>query len=239
MITVSSNFTDLTNFIQGGVNMNVNGITGTNETSYPYTADTQTDTGQQTATAEEISKDSINSSGVIYEPSDGSAAISSAATISDAKKLQREAIISQMKADSEARTAQLQDIVEQMISKQGSTYASASGDNMWKILSSGDFTVDAATKKQAQEDISEDGYYGVKKTSDRIVDFAQALAGDDTSKLEDMRQAFIKGYNQATKTWGKELPQISQDTYKAVMDKFDALEGKTSDDTTDSTTTQA
>ena len=239
MITVSSNFTDLTNFIQGGVNMNVNGITGTNETSYPYTADTQTDTGQQTTTAEEISKDSINSSGVIYEPSDGSAAISSAATISDAKKLQREAIISQMKADSEARTAQLQDIVEQMISKQGSTYASASGDNMWKILSSGDFTVDAATKKQAQEDISEDGYYGVKKTSDRIVDFAQALAGDDTSKLEDMRQAFIKGYNQATKTWGKELPQISQDTYKAVMDKFDALEGKTSDDTTDSTTTQA
>ena len=219
--------------------MNVNGITGTNETSYPYTADTQTDTGQQTTTAEEISKDSINSSGVIYEPSDGSAAISSAATISDAKKLQREAIISQMKADSEARTAQLQDIVEQMISKQGSTYASASGDNMWKILSSGDFTVDAATKKQAQEDISEDGYYGVKKTSDRIVDFAQALAGDDTSKLEDMRQAFIKGYNQATKTWGKELPQISQDTYKAVMDKFDALEGKTSDDTTDSTTTQA
>ena len=64
--------------------MNVNGITGTNETSYPYTADTQTDTGQQTTTAEEISKDSINSSGVIYEPSDGSAAISSAATISDA-----------------------------------------------------------------------------------------------------------------------------------------------------------
>ena len=58
MITVSSNFTDLTNFIQGGVNMNVNGITGTNETSYPYTADTQTDTGQQTTTAEEISKDS-------------------------------------------------------------------------------------------------------------------------------------------------------------------------------------
>lgn len=219
--------------------MNVNGITGTNETSYPYTADTQTDTGQQTTTAEEISKDSINSSGVIYEPSDSSAAISSAATISDAKKLQREAIISQMKADSEARTAQLQDIVNQMISKQGSAYASASGDNMWKILSSGDFTVDAATKKQAQEDISEDGYYGVKKTSDRIVDFAQALAGDDTSKLEDMRQAFIKGYKQATKTWGKELPQISQDTYKAVMDKFDALEGKTSDDTTDSTTTQA
>ena len=50
-----------------------------------------------------------------------------------------------------------------------------------------------------------------------------------------MRQAFIKGYKQATKTWGRELPQISQDTYKAVMEKFDKLEGKTSDSSSDST----
>lgn len=46
----------------------------------------------------------------------------------------------------------------------------------------GDFTVDAATKAQAQKDISEDGYYGVKQTSERLFDFASALAGDDVER---------------------------------------------------------
>ena len=199
-----------------------------------------------TDSSESSSSSAINSAGAVYEPSTTTTTASSSSssstvvaasdmTLSDAKESQRKAIIAKLKADSESRTEQLRSIVEQMISKQGSTYADASGDNMWKILASGDFTVDAATKKQAQEDVSEDGYYGVKQTSDRIVDFAQALAGDDTDKLEDMRQAFIKGFKQATNTWGKELPQISQDTYKAVMDKFDKLEGKTSDSSSDTT----
>lgn len=227
--------------------MNVNGITGTSETSYTYPplseSGSSSKTTQQTASdsTESSSSSAINSAGAVYEPSTASTSSSSSSTVvaasdmtlSDAKESQRKAIIAKLKADSESRTEQLRSIVEQMISKQGSTYADASGDNMWKILSSGDFTVDAATKKQAQEDVSEDGYYGVKQTSDRIVDFAQALAGDDTDKLEDMRQAFIKGFKQATNTWGKELPQISQDTYKAVMDKFDKLEGKTSDSSSD------
>lgn len=221
--------------------MNVNGITNTNDVSYQYSSGISDDVKQKDVSADQTSssltsaktseasaKDAINSSGVIYEPSYGSAAISQASTISDAKKLQRDAIISQMKSDSDARTQQLQDIVDQMISKQGSSYATASGDDMWKFLASSDYTVDSSTKAQAQQDVSEDGYYGVNKTSDRIIDFAKTLAGDNTDKLEDMRQAFIKGFKQATKTWGRELPQISQDTYKAVMDKFDKLEGKTS-----------
>lgn len=39
----------------------------------------------------------------------------------------------------------------------------------------GDFTVDAATKAQAQKDISEDGYYGVKQTSERLFDLQVPL----------------------------------------------------------------
>ena len=45
--------------------------------------------------------------------------------------------------------------------------------------------------------------------------------------MEEMRSAFLKGFNKAKETWGGELPEISQRTYDAVMEKFDKLTGKT------------
>ena len=92
---------------------------------------------------------------------------------------------------------------------------------MWKALASGNFTADADTIAKAKEDISEDGYWGVKQTSERIFDFAQALAGDDEEKMTKMKEAFEKGFKEATKTWGKKLPDISQNTRDAVLKKFD------------------
>ena len=106
-------------------------------------------------------------------------------------------------------------------SQQGDTYNKANG--IWSILSSGNFTVDAATKAQAEKDISEDGYWGVKQTSERILDFATALTGGDPSQIEKMRAAFKKGYEQAEKTWGGKLPDISRQTYDAVMAGFDKM----------------
>ena len=80
-------------------------------------------------------------------------------------------------------------------------------------------------KAQAQKDIADDGYWGVNQTSDRIIEFAKALVGDDPEKAEQMRAAFEKGFKAATKSWGKELPSISQRTYDAVMSKFDDWAG--------------
>ena len=133
-------------------------------------------------------------------------------------------LIAKLKADSDNRLQQLQSLVtnmfkKQMFSKQGITIGTA--DDMWKVLASGNFTADADTIAKAKEDISEDGYWGVKQTSDRIFDFAQALAGDDEEKMKSMKKAVEKGFKEATKTWGKELPDISKNTYNAVMDKFD------------------
>ena len=78
---------------------------------------------------------------------------------------------------------------------------------------------------QAQADIAEDGYWGVEQTSDRILEFAKALTGGDASKAEEMRAAFEKGFKAATGAWGSKLPDISQKTYQAVMDKFDDWAG--------------
>lgn len=84
--------------------------------------------------------------------------------------------------------------------------------------------VDKETILKAKEDIAEDGYYGVKKTSDRIFSFASSLIGDDLGKLEKMRNAVDKGFDNVREMWGDELPDISKDTYDSVMQKFDDLE---------------
>ena len=135
---------------------------------------------------------------------------------------ERDAIVSQMKADLQTRQQQLQSIVSQMLGQQATAFGIANDDDsIWKFLAKGDFTVDEAAKVQAQQDISEDGYFGVKQTSERLFDFASALAGDDVDKMKKMQEAMHKGFEQATKSWGKELPDISKDTIKAADKLFE------------------
>lgn len=187
--------------------MNVNGISNQTNTYAAYKS-----TEQKAAATETEGKQTEVSA--VYEPSAGTEKTNTVTA-----KQKNEAIISRLKADAEARTRQLQQLVQQMISKQGNAYGQA--NDMWKFLASGNFTVDARTKAQAQADIAEDGYWGVKQTSERIFDFAKALSGGDMDKMKEMQAAFEKGFKQATKTWGKELPQISQDTRSAVNKLFE------------------
>ena len=142
--------------------------------------------------------------------------------VNNGKKPDNSALIAQLKADQEERMQQLTDIVQKMLTGQGKAYSQATGDqSIWRYLASGEYTVDELAKKKAQEDISEDGYWGVKKTSDRILDFAKALSGDDPSKAQQLLDAFDKGYKEATGEWGKDLPDISKQTYDAVHKKFE------------------
>ena len=134
----------------------------------------------------------------------------------------RAALVQQLKQEQANRESQLVDLVHKMMSGQAKSFGVASGDDsIWKFLAKGDFTVDPATKAQAQEDISEDGYWGVKQTSQRLFDFASALAGDDVEKMQKMQAAIEKGYKMAEKTWGGNLPQISQDTLAATNKLFE------------------
>ena len=187
--------------------MNINGISNQTSTYAAYKSTEQ----KAVATETEGKQTEVSA---VYEPS-----AETEKTDTVTAKQKNEAIISRLKADAEARTQQLQQLVQQMISKQGNAYGQA--NDMWKFLASGNFTVDAQTKAQAQADIAEDGYWGVKQTSERIFDFAKALSGGDMDKMKEMQAAFEKGFKQATKTWGKELPQISQDTRSAVNKLFE------------------
>ena len=205
--------------------MGVNGVTEvTNNIATTYTSTIN-------APVEDKKKDNEvkvkSEAAAVYEKSEDSSSKTSQTT---GRETDRTKIIQQLKADDALRQQHLLDIVHKMMGKQAKTYGIANTDNeddsIWKFLAKGDFTVDAATKAQAQADISEDGYWGVNQTSERILDFAKALAGDNPDKLEQMRSAFEKGYKQAEKTWGGELPEISKNTFDAVMKGFDELTGK-------------
>ena len=125
----------------------------------------------------------------------------------------------------------MQNLVSEMLSKQGKAFSTA--DQMWKMLANGDFTVDAKTAQEAKDAISEDGYWGVNQTSQRIFDFAVSLSGGDSEKMDKMLAAFEKGFKQATKSWGKALPDISSQTYDAVHKKFEEYKNQKSQATTE------
>ena len=195
--------------------MSVNGVTST-QAAAAYSYNSTSAAKEKTSAEEAKTTTTAEDTGVIYEHSTAAKTSSTKKTYTPDTNL-----VNKLKADAENRASQLRSLVEQMMGKQANTYGNA--NDIWSFLRSANFTVDPATKAQAQADIAEDGYWGVNQTSDRIIQFANALTGGDPDKIESMREAFKKGYAQAEKTWGGSLPEISQKTYDAVMEKFDKL----------------
>lgn len=148
-----------------------------------------------------------------------SAASTIASKVGKMSESERSNLVAKLQSDQEARQNQLMDMVQKLFSKQADTYGQST--DMWRFLASGKFTVDAETKAQAQADIAEDGYYGVKKTSERMFEFAMALTGGDVDKMKEMQSAVEKGYKQAEKTWGGNLPDISRQTLDATNQLFE------------------
>lgn len=204
--------------------MSVNGVTS-NQASAAYSYASTTAAEKENTTAKTASStQKAEETGAVYEPSKQTKTDTAKKTYKPDMNL-----VNKLKADADARTSQLRSLVEQLMGQQANTYGKA--NNIWQFLKSGNYTVDAATKAQAQADIAEDGYWGVNQTSDRIISFATALTGGDPDKIEEMRAAFQKGYKKAEKTWGGSLPDISQRTYDAVMKKFDDLAAQVNDPT--------
>lgn len=201
------------------MSMEMNGVTScitTGQTGYTTKVD------KNTSNSDAVSKTAdkaYSGESATYEK--GSIEPKATYSINKMSKEERAALVNQLKADAEQRQSQFLDIVRKTISGQAGAFGKANDDSIWRTLASGNFTVDAATKAQAQKDIGEDGYWGVKQTSQRLFDFASALAGDDTEKMKKMQEAMEKGFEQATKSWGGKLPGISQDTLAAANKLFD------------------
>jgi hypothetical protein len=90
-------------------------------------------------------------------------------------------------------------------------------------FTAGETEVDLSTlsQEEAQELVADDGYFGVEKTSDRIFNFAVGIAGGDPSRIDAIREGVQQGFDEALDAFGGWLPDISYDTYDAVMNKLD------------------
>ena len=177
--------------------MSVNGITGSVATAaassqvYTYQPETKAKTdssADEVASTAQVSKnDTSASTGVVYSHSTDVEAAKAARENTKTYK-QDPQLVSKLKADAEERAKQLTDIVNQLLSDQGKTFDIANGKNLKSVFEN--LKVDPATREQAQKDIAEDGYWGVKQTSERIFDFAKALSGGDPdeNKRSDLFQ---------------------------------------------------
>lgn len=197
----------------------VNGVTGQTivDAQYSEVSKAVRDDASQKSSGEAktSSKDAYANEGVVYEKS------SDYKSIASMSKSDRSGIIAQLKADADARTEQMRQLVEKMMYKQAGA-ADPNSKSTWQNLLRKGLITDKEAIANAQADIAEDGYWGANQTSDRILSFAAALSGGDKDKMEKMLSAFEKGFKQATKSWGSKLPDLCQDTYKAVHDKFDS-----------------
>lgn len=188
-------------------------VTGASSVAETYTGYQTTAKTEETAKVEETKK--AEESGATFEKS---AEPEKKATykINKMSAEDRAALVKQLKQDEANRRSQLTSLVQKMFSGQAGVAKLSdlfSPENL-KNVSAEDIA-------KAKDDVSEDGYYGVKQTSQRLFDFASALAGDDVEKMKEMQAAMKKGYEKAEKAWGGKLPGICQDTLAAADKLFD------------------
>lgn len=190
--------------------MNVTSTSSASSTYTGYQASSAAKTEEKATEAK-----AADNTGVVYEKS---ADDSKKGTYSVPKMSaeDRKALVQQLKQDELNRRSQLTSLVQKMFSGQAGVAKLSdlfSPENLKNVS--------AADIAKAKEDVSEDGYWGVKQTSQRLFDFASALAGDDVEKMKEMQAAMEKGFKNATAAWGKDLPDICKDTLDAANKLFD------------------
>ncbi len=75
--------------------------------------------------------------------------------------------------------------------------------------------------EEAQGLISENGHFGVAKTSQRISDFVLKGASEDLDRLKAGREGILRGFKEAEKLWGGKLPDISYETLTQSLKDID------------------
>lgn len=190
--------------------MSISSINGVNGYTAVKTAETE-----KTAKATETTKDQVKDDGVVYEKSNETKKDSANQIYN------KDNVIAKLKADQQSRLDSMNSLVQKLLGKQAEKFDLANGSNLAETFRQVAGKVDQQTIDEAKASVAEDGYWGVNQTSDRLVSMAIALAGGDTDKADTMMAAIEKGYKQATKAWGEDLPQICQDTMEATCQKMD------------------
>lgn len=116
--------------------------------------------------------------------------------------------------ESDRKAQQVMDLIRPLVEQQGLNFAKVvSGEQQLQA--------DPEAIEAARAAIAEGGEFSVEKTSERILSFARAMIGADPSKMDTIRAAVEKGFQQAQDMLGGSLPEISQKTLAAVQAGFD------------------
>ena len=77
------------------------------------------------------------------------------------------------------------------------------------------------TQDEAKQLVSDEGYFGITQTSDRVSNFVFNFAGDNLEILQKGREGIVKGFQEAEKLFGGELPDISYKTQERTLALID------------------
>ena len=83
--------------------------------------------------------------------------------------------------------------------------------------------ISSLSQEEAADLVREDGIFGITQTSERIADFVINGAGNNEDLLRAGREGMIQGFKEAEALWGGELPEISQKTMQAAIEKVDKV----------------
>ena len=156
-------------------------------------------------TKEEVKPENANTTGktsdtaVVYEKSANVSSNKATYEINKKSSTDRAAIVEQMKKAEADNRQSLINMVREMMNTQAGTQKTADG------FSAFGGTVTEEARRKAQESISEDGYWGVKQTSQRLFDFASALAGDDVGKMKKTQEAANNLFEEYYKSKGQDI----------------------------------
>jgi hypothetical protein len=123
--------------------------------------------------------------------------------------------VSEMWNRQQERVDSFRRMVETLLNQQAERQGLSEG---WSIR---DIEISPEMRAEAEEMLGEGGYFSVEETAGRMLDFAVALTGGDPAQIEVMRDAVQRGFAQAERMFGGELPEISHQTLEAVMNGFD------------------
>ncbi len=77
------------------------------------------------------------------------------------------------------------------------------------------------SQEEASALVSEDGFFGITQTSERIANFVINGSGGDEDLMRAGREGMLQGFREAEAMWGGELPEISQKTMQAAIEMVD------------------
>ncbi len=212
------------------LDMNSMRITGSNTYTKAGKVSAKTESAE-TEAAEKTEAVAAETEAATFQSSGGKDSVDGTVYKMDTETIER------LKSESEQRMINL---VRQMLGQQiekADMAGAITKENILNAIQAGKFTQEDI--EQAQKDTADDGYWGVEQTSDRFVKYATALTGGDPDKLDAMIEAFEKGYAEAEKQWGGELPELAQRTREATLKKFQDLKDQYAGGATGATAAQS